>query len=146
LLKKEHTEIEQKLDGLTDLRLNGELTKEEFQVKKQKLKDRQYEISELLLTYDKADDKFTETATMLINIASEALETFVSSELAKKREMLNFIFQNCKLEGQKLLYTLRFPFDVFEKTTTRPEWLGRLDSNQRSRYQKPMPYRLATPQ
>ncbi len=29
---------------------------------------------------------------------------------------------------------------------TRNDWLGRLDSNQRSRDQNPMPYRLATPQ
>lgn len=33
-----------------------------------------------------------------------------------------------------------------KKEITGREWLGRLDSNQRSRDQNPMPYRLATPQ
>jgi hypothetical protein len=36
--------------------------------------------------------------------------------------MLNFVFQNLKLNGQKLEFTLRFPFDIFKKTNTRIEW------------------------
>lgn len=130
-LKKEHTEIENKLSALVDLRLAGELTKEEFQTKKQRLKDRQYEISRLLHAYDETDDQFINTTEMLINFASEALETFKGSEMSKKREMLNFVFQNLKLKGHKLEFTLRFPFDIFKKTTTRTEWLLGPDSNQR---------------
>ena len=61
---------------------------------------------------------------MLINFASEDLETFKGSEMSKKREMLNFVFQNLKLKGHKLEFTLRFPFDIFKKTTTRTEWLS----------------------
>jgi hypothetical protein len=37
-LKKEHTEIQKKLDRLLDLRLEGELGKEDFESKKQQLK------------------------------------------------------------------------------------------------------------
>ncbi|WP_341748703.1 SHOCT domain-containing protein [Candidatus Tisiphia endosymbiont of Sialis lutaria] len=36
---------EKRLNSLIDLRLNGELSTEEFQAKKQQLKDRQYEIN-----------------------------------------------------------------------------------------------------
>ncbi|WP_342278416.1 recombinase family protein [Candidatus Tisiphia endosymbiont of Myopa tessellatipennis] len=73
MLKKEHTENENRLNSLIDLRLNGELSTEEFQRKKQQLKDRQYEIDRLLKTYDEADDKFTDTATTLITLASQGL-------------------------------------------------------------------------
>ena len=69
-LKKEHTENEHKLNSLIDLRLSGELSKEEFQTKKQQLKDRQYEIARLLKVYAVADDKFTDTSTPLIILAS----------------------------------------------------------------------------
>ncbi|MFP3018655.1 MAG: hypothetical protein ACEY3E_07285 [Candidatus Tisiphia sp.] len=55
------------------MRLSGELSKKEFQTKKQQLKDRQYEIDRLLKTYDEADDKFTDTATTLITLASQGL-------------------------------------------------------------------------
>ena len=124
VLKKEHTETENKLNSLVDLRLNNELSKEEFQAKKQQLKDRQYEILQLLRNYEEADDKFTDTTATLINLASEAYETFKGSEMPQKRKMLNFVFQNLKLNGQKLEFILRFPFDICKKATTRIEWRG----------------------
>ncbi|WP_341747848.1 hypothetical protein [Candidatus Tisiphia endosymbiont of Dascillus cervinus] len=124
-LKKEHTENENKLNSLIDLRLSGELSKEEFQAKKQQLKDRQYEIARLLKVYEEADDKFTDTVTMLITLASEAYETFKGSEMPQKRKMINFVFQNLKLRGKKLETSLRFPFDIFEKTTTCTKMAGR---------------------
>ena len=86
------------------------------------LKDRQYEILQLLRNYEEADDKFTDTTATLINLASEAYETFKGSEMPQKRKMLNFVFQNLKLNGQKLEFTLRCPFDIFKKATTRIEW------------------------
>ena len=131
VLKKEHTETENKLNSLVDLRLNNELSKEEFQAKKQQLKDRQYEILQLLRNYDEADDKFIDTTATLINLASEAYETFKGSEMPQKRKMLNFVFQNLKLNVQKLEFTLRFPFDIFKKTNTRIEWRRERDSNPR---------------
>ena len=121
-LKKEHTENELKLNSLIDLRLNGELIKEEFQTKKQQLKDRQYEIDRLLKVYDEADDKFTDTATTLITLASQGYETFKGSEIPEKRKMIKFVFSNLQLRGKKLETSLLFPFDIFEKTTTRSEW------------------------
>ena len=112
------------MNSLIDLRLNGELSTEEFQAKKQQLKDRQYEINRLLKIYDEADDKFTDTASTLITLASEAYETFKGSEMPQKRKMIKFVFQNLELRGKKLETSLRFPFDIFEKTTTRTEWRG----------------------
>ena len=42
--------------------------------------------------------------------------------------MINFVFQNLKLNGKKLETSLRFPFDIFEKTTTSTEWRGVVDN------------------
>ncbi|WP_425360389.1 hypothetical protein [Candidatus Tisiphia endosymbiont of Ceraclea dissimilis] len=98
------------------------MSTEEFQAKKQQLKDRQYEINRLLKIYDEADDKFTDTVSTLITLASEAYKTFQGSEMPQKRKMIKFVFQNLKLRGKKLETSLRFPFDIFEKTTTCTEW------------------------
>ncbi len=115
ILKKEHSEIENKLDSLLNLRISNEITTEEFNAKKQQLKDRQYEITRLLQTYDNADDKFTETFEKLLNLSSRAYETFIGSEISEKRKMIKMVFQNLQLKGSKLSYSLRFPFDFFEK-------------------------------
>ncbi|WP_425363890.1 recombinase RecB [Candidatus Tisiphia endosymbiont of Hybos culiciformis] len=63
---------------------------------------------------------------MLITLASEAYETFKGSETLEKRKMINFVFQNLKLSGKKLQTSLRFPFDIFEKTTTCTKMAGRM--------------------
>ena len=110
------------------------MSKEEFQAKKQQLKDRQYEITRILQIYEEADDKFTDTATTLISLASEAYETFKGSEMPEKRKMINFVFQNLQLRGKKLETSLCFPFDIFEKTeacTIVLKWRRERDSNPR---------------
>jgi len=43
-----------------------------LKAKKLRLKDRQYELSQLVLTYDKADDEFTKRMEMILNLAYEA--------------------------------------------------------------------------
>lgn len=110
-LKKQHTEIQDKLDRLVDLRLEGEITKEEFETKKNRLKDRQYELDQLILTYDKADDQFTKTLCALLTIASDSDKIWLGSTISEKRELLNFVFANLQLKGATLCYELRKPFD-----------------------------------
>jgi site-specific DNA recombinase len=61
---------------------------------------------------------------MLITLASETYKTFHGSEISQKRKMIKFVFQNLELNGKKLETFLCFPFDIFEKTTTRTEWRG----------------------
>ena len=121
-MKKEHTEIQTKLDRLMDLRLDGEITKEDFEMKKRRLKDRQYELTQLVHTYDKADDEFTKRMEMLLNLTHEAPKIWASSTISQKRELLNFLFANLQLKGATLCYTLRKPFDSFLIDPESPNW------------------------
>ena len=86
-----------------------------------------------LIVYSKFMTKQTinllKIATMLITLASQAYETFKNSETPEKRKMIKFVFSNLQLRGKKLETSLVFPFDIFEKTTTRSEWRRGGDSN-----------------
>jgi hypothetical protein len=114
-LKKEHTEIEERLDKVVDLLMDKVIDKGEFENKKKKLKDRQYEIDELIHSFDEADDKFSKCLIDLINIATGALDDFKGSDITRKRELLNFVFQNLQLRGKKLEYKMRYPFSEFAR-------------------------------
>ena len=120
--KEEHTKIQNKLDKLLDFLAEGILTKDEFLEKKALLKERQYELSDLIATYDKVDDEFSKKLGRLINITNDAYETFRGSNTAEKRELLNFVFSNLNLNGCKLEYTWAFPFSELVKLTNRPGW------------------------
>lgn len=121
-LKKEHTEIEERLDKLLDLMMEKVITKEEFEIKKRKLKDRQYEIDDLIRCYDETDDVFTKRLIELLNLSAGALDRFRGSNIAEKRDLLNFVFLNLKLNGKKLEYTIRCPFDAFAQCDDLTKW------------------------
>lgn len=72
-------------------------------------KKRQIEIAEEMKNHEKADRKFYITANMVMNLAARAREIFESSEVDEKRELLNLVFQNLKLEGKKMLKEVREP-------------------------------------
>jgi len=51
-------------------------------------------------------------ANAVLNMVRYALDIFKSSETMEKRQMLNFLFQNFQLNGKKLGFDLRKPFEV----------------------------------
>lgn len=121
-LKRQHTEIQDKLDRLVDLRLEGEINKDEFEAQKRRLKDKQYEIGDLITTYDKADDKFSKALIALLTIASDSDKIWTGSTTAEKSELLNFVFANLSLKGANLCFTLKKPFDSMLDLSNCLKW------------------------
>ena len=57
-----------------------------------------------------------------LKLASEADKVFKGSNLEEKRKLINLGFSNLQLKGQRIVYTLCPPFDVFVKTAKNGEW------------------------
>jgi site-specific DNA recombinase len=93
-----------KLDGLIDEKLYLEKVRE--------YKKRQIEIAEEMKNHEKADQNFYVTANMVMNLAARAREIFESSEVDEKRELVNLVLQNLKLEDKKMLTETREPFST----------------------------------
>ena len=128
-LKKEHTDIQARLDRMLDLLAEGVIDKDDFRAKKQACKERQTEILEMISAHDGADDAFSNAMEKLLKLASGAYQAFKGSNLEEKRELLGFVFLNLQLNGATLCYSLNFPFDRFEDVAKTKKWLGRQDSN-----------------
>ena len=96
-----------------------------FADKLKELKEEQAEIIAKLREYDNADEKFYITANTVLNLCRYALDIFKSSEPNEKRQELNYLFQNCRLNGKKLEYALRKPFDSVAKYANCPTLLRR---------------------
>ena len=67
-------------------------------------KARQAEIIEQMVRHEKADENFYITSNLVMNLAARARKIFESSEVDEKRQLLNFVFQNLKLDGKKSVY------------------------------------------
>ena len=82
-----------------------------------------------LESHNNADDSFNERMIDVLNLASNSHQIFRLSINEKKRRFINLVVSTVKLNGQKLGYTLRPPFDMFVKLPKNEEWRTRKDSN-----------------
>jgi len=99
-----------------------------FNKKLKEYKEKQAEINEKMQRYTDADENFYLTANMVLNLAKRALEIFKRSEITEKRQLLNFLLQNCRLQGRKLLFELKTPFDTVLQASKCSEMLHWLDA------------------
>lgn len=99
--KDEHTKNQTKLDNMIDLVAEGVLSRDDFLRRQGQLKDRQYELSELIASYDKVDDKLSKKLVTLISITQNAYKTFKGSTIDEKRELLKLLFENLNLRRLK---------------------------------------------
>ena len=128
-LQAEHTKIQSRMDRLTDLFLDGEFDEKEYKEKRKSLEQKRDDIVKEIESNNRADNNFSECLISTLKLASRASETFKGSNLEEKRKLLNLVFSNLELNGQKLVYTLRPPFDAFVKTAKTGEWCALEDSN-----------------
>jgi len=75
-------------------------------------KEKQVELEVKMEQYTDADENFYLTANMMLNLAKKAYEIFQVSEVNEKRQLLNFLLQNLKLQGKNLVFELKTPFDT----------------------------------
>ena len=97
-----------------------------FNKKLKEYKEKQAEINEEIQRYTDADENYYLTANTMLNLAQKALGIFESSEVNEKRQLLNFLLQNLKLQGKKLLFELKTPLDTVleaNKCSTLLRWL-----------------------
>ena len=100
--------------------LLGRITKEVYDKKFHELKNQQTEIEEVLHEHTEADRNYHITASTVFSLANRALEIFESSEPHEKSQLVSFLLQNCLLDGKKLEFTMRSPFDVLLETAHHP--------------------------
>ena len=112
-LRKEHDQIEKRISNAFDMLADadGSITKEIFNSKLKEWKEKQAELEAKMVQYTNADESFYLNANILLHAVKKASQVFEGSEPATKRQILNFLLQNLKLDGKKLNFELKTPFD-----------------------------------
>lgn len=113
------------------MHLDGAIDSDTYHFKLEEYKKRQREITSEMVAHVNADETCLITAKTVLDLAKRAKELFESSKLPEKQHLLNLVFSNLKLDGKKLLVTLREPFLTLCAMSHQPANLRMLDSNQR---------------
>lgn len=107
------------MDTLFDLRLDGEIDRESFDIKRNDIQLKIERIKRKIDSHEKADTTFDDTILGLLDIATQAGYFFEkSSNVDLKRLLLKFVFENITLTEGVISYKLRFPFNEFVNINT----------------------------
>lgn len=119
-LRKELDHIQNRLSKLIDMHLDGALDSDTYHAKLEEYKKRQREITSEMKAHVNADETCLITAKTVLDLAKRAKELFMSSKMPEKQQLLNFVFSNLKLDGKKLLVTMREPFSTLLAMSHQP--------------------------
>ncbi len=128
-LNTENTTLKNRMDRLTDIYLDGEIAKDIYEEKRKNFTERRDELAKEIENLNNCDDDFHNALIRLLELASSAGKLFKGSTPSEKRDLINFVFANLTLNGHKLEFKLRPPFDDFVKTAKTGEWWAVEGSN-----------------
>jgi len=111
-LRKEYDLYQKRIDNSFDLMTDGSITKDMFNKKLKEYKEKQAELEAKMQSYTDADENYYLTANITLNLAKKAYEIVQSSEPEEKWQFLNFLLQNLILDGKKLNFELKTPFNT----------------------------------
>lgn len=139
-LKEEYDRIEARISKMCDKLFDGRITEEMYDKKLKEYKERQDDIIDEMKKHTKADKDYYITVNQVLSLAQRASEIFLSSkkfiteeekssEIEQKRQLLNFAFQNFRLQGKNLLFDTKTPFDAVLLAHNCSDLGGYRDSN-----------------
>lgn len=132
-LQKEYDELDAELEDLFKDRKQFKSRHDIFERMVKKIEKRQKELLDDLKDHSSGDKAFVIGASYLLDVCSRAVELFdaESTKIEQKRYLIDFILSNASLDGEKLLFTLKEPFEAIIAVSKTEKWYTRQDSNLR---------------
>ena len=127
--RKEYDKLDRMIQEAYFDKLEGKISDTQYSAVLDKLKARQSALSEQLKDHSEADKQFLITSSYLLNLANRAEELFVSSEVEQKRQLINFVLSNLKLNDKQLVWEYKKPFEMMAFCNKNSNWLPGSDSN-----------------
>ncbi len=121
-LQNEYNRIENRKSGLYDDKADGSITRDFYDKKFKEYTEKQSDLLQQMKEHQQANKNCSMTASILLDLAKRAWEIFKSSETPEKRQLINFVLQNCILHDKKLEYNLKDPFATIVKYSNLPLW------------------------
>jgi hypothetical protein len=115
-----------------DLLTAGTLDDAAFKKQLQRIRDQRTELTRKLdEANDRLDDAYLDTARTTLELAKRAQLQWSSRSALEKRQFLEAVVSNVRLDGRTVRYDLRKPFQILSELREDPTWRTREDSNLR---------------
>lgn len=135
---KHFDELTQKHKTLTKMRSNlyvdklkGRITESEYDKYDQDFREQMQDLETRLGMLQEAENNYYITAKYVLDLTSQAHKLFISSEVEERRQLITFILQNLRVEGKKVRFEAKKPFNLILNFVNDQSWLPEQDSNLR---------------
>lgn len=128
-LKKDQSNVRDRINSLIAMRSNGELTKDEFMEQKGTLLDKLASLNRLEQDNEHSLKTWLELTEDFFNTAFSLKEVVEAGTPEQKKRVLSKVGENYLLQGGNIVITYRKPYDVLLQPAMRQAWLGSQDSN-----------------
>lgn len=113
--RKEYDACLKKFDALLEMRMNKELSEQEFLDKKESLVKEKDKLNEFLTDTNKRVSQWIDKAEALLNFARDAKTIFQNGDLEEKRKILSALGSNLLLKDKILSISIQKPLVLIKK-------------------------------
>jgi site-specific DNA recombinase len=111
-LQRQETLLVAQQDRLLNLRLEDQIDQETYARKDTELRDRLGRIRLQIDVLDRSHDETADLAVKVFELSQTLRNQWITGDCDAKRRLLEIVWLNCCLDGEKLVPELRKPFDV----------------------------------
>jgi site-specific DNA recombinase len=131
LLDDRYRTIKNKINKAYEDKLEGVIDSEFWSVQNERLNKDLAEIEGQVASLREASAAYIDKGVQLMELARQAPTLFKSMTVDEKREMVNLVLSNPRIENGSLRYDFKKPFSMFVNVTDLSKWRGGRDSNPR---------------
>lgn len=108
-------------------RLSGRISEEMYDHHAAQLDKRRHDVAMSLQGLEEDNEEYYVTAKLLLEVAHEAYDLFISSNVEERRILISLVLWNLKFDGKNVLCDVQKPFDKIIESNDRQEWCTLLD-------------------
>lgn len=128
-LEERKRKIEKRLDVIYDDRVDGVITKELYNRKQNQYEEEIENVLEAINKHTKANIDYFKLGINIFELSQQGAEIYQNKATdEEKRELLNFVFLNFKLNEEKLNPTPQNGFEVIASRAKTGDWLAKIQS------------------
>ncbi len=128
-LTQKHKTVTKMRSNLYMDKLKGRITENEYDNFDQGFREEIADLDSQLGMLQETDDNYYITSKYVLDLTNQAYDLFVSSEVEKRRQLLCLVLQNLRVEGKKVRFEAKKPFNLILDFVDGQRWLPEQDAD-----------------
>ncbi|MGB0757840.1 MAG: recombinase family protein [Patescibacteria group bacterium] len=128
-LNNRYQQLQERCDEIYLDKIDKRITLEKFETLEKKFRQEQKDVRKELERHEQANIKYFELGVNILELAFLGKKLYLSANPDKKRQILNQVFLNLKIEGENLLTVKKKPYEQIAQRAKNENWSGVADSN-----------------